>query len=140
MNLVNVKPSFVRHSAFDRIFNDFVKGQHLDHPLTARPSANIIDQEKAFVIELAIPGIPKDALNIAVEKNILTITSTKEEANQDSIRYTKKEFQVQNFERKFKLNEKVLTDAIEAKLENGILQLTIPKAAEVYTKQLIEVA
>jgi len=47
---------------------------------------------------------------------------------------------VRNFERKFQLKEKVLTDAIEAKLENGILVLVIPKAAEVYTKHLIEIA
>merc|ERR1711976_124215 len=105
-----------------------------------RPAANIIDQEKAFVLELAIPGITKEALNISVEKNVLTIKSDAKETSSEEGRYTRKEFGVRNFERKFQLKEKVLTDAIEAKLENGILRLHIPKAAEVYTKQLIEIA
>jgi HSP20 family protein len=138
MNLVNVKPGFARKSPIDQIFEDFFQ----NNPTTNvnRPAANIIDQEKAFVLELAIPGITKEALNISVEKNVLTIKSDTKETSLEEGRYTRKEFGIRNFERKFQLKEKVLTDAIEAKLENGILRLHIPKAAEVYTKQLIEIA
>ena len=138
MKVVNVKPGFVHKSSIDQIFEDFF--QHNPSSKIYRPAANIIDQEKAFVLELAIPGITKEDLNIAIEKNILVIKSDVKENAVEKGRYLKKEFGVRNFARKFQLKEKVLTDAIEAKLENGILVLVIPKAAEVYTKHLIEIA
>merc|ERR1711976_147110 len=139
MNLVNVKPGFVRKSPIDQIFEDFFQANPKNTGLY-RPSANIIDQEKAFVLELAIPGVAKEDLSISIEKNVLTIKSEVKETSLEDGRYTRKEFGVRNFERKFQLKEKVLTNEIEAKLENGILRLSIPKAAEVYTKQQISIA
>lgn len=140
MNLVNVKPGFVRTSQMDKFFDDFFQANREVKPASYRPAANIINQEKAYVIELLIPGIDKKELNIALEKDILTIKANREETNGEDIRYTTKEFNIRNFERKFKLSDKVEKDSIEAKLENGILRLFIPKAAEVYTKHQIEVA
>ncbi len=140
MNLVNVKPGFVRTSQMDKFFDDFFQANREVKPASYRSAANIINQEKAYVIELLIPGIDKKELNIALEKDILTIKANREETNGEDIRYTTKEFNIRNFERKFKLSDKVEKDKIEAKLENGILRLFIPKAAEVYTKHQIEVA
>jgi len=138
MNVANVKPGFAHKSSIDQIFEDFFQNNPSSN--IYRPAANIIDQEKAFVLELAVPGITKEDLNISVEKNVLIIQSDVKERSLEEGRYAKKEFGVRNFERQFQLKDKILTEAIEATLENGVLVLVIPKAAEVYTKHLIEIA
>ncbi|MCI5081049.1 MAG: Hsp20 family protein, partial [Saprospiraceae bacterium] len=81
MNLVNVKPGFVRTSQMDKFFDDFFQANREVKPASYRPAANIINQEKAYVIELLIPGIDKKELNIALEKDILTIKANREETN-----------------------------------------------------------
>jgi len=93
------------------------------------PSVNITENEKAFDLELAVPGLRKDDFKVEVENNILTIsTEKKEEKNEVEKNYTRKEFSYSAFERSFTLPQDVVdAEKINAKYENGILLVSIPK-------------
>ena len=95
------------------------------------PAVNIIENDKDFALELALPGFVKDDFNVEVDNDVLTISSTVEketEAKEDN--YTRREFRKTSFKRAFTLPETVNTDSINATYENGILRLTLPKKQE----------
>lgn len=92
------------------------------------PAANVIENGKAFRIELAVPGFSKDDFTIDVDDNLLSIYAEKqEEKNEEKERYTRKEFAYKSFSRSFTLPQNIDDAKIEAGYADGILNLTIPK-------------
>ena len=110
---------------------------------TTLPSINIKELEDAFEVEVAAPGMQKEDFNITLDGNSLTISSVKEDQQEEnSGQYTRKEFSYQSFQRSFQLSKDVVDDEnIEARYENGILRLTIPKkeSARIHAPRVIEV-
>ena len=102
------------------------------------PSANVIDNDEAFKLELAAPGFTKKDFKIDLEKDILTITSEREEKNE--LNYTRREFGDGNFCRSFVIPETVETEKIKAEYKNGVLALTLPKKEVVKIKKEIQIA
>lgn len=95
------------------------------------PATNIAEDDKAFIIELSAPGFNKTDVKVEVENNTLTITGEhKEEKKEDGKNFTRKEFNYGSFKRSFTLPENVNTDSVEAKYENGILNIVLPKKME----------
>ena len=95
------------------------------------PAVNVLETLNEFSISLAAPGLKKDDFKIDVEGNILTISAEKREKNElKDERYTKKEYSYHSFSRSFTLPEVVNRDHIEARYENGVLQLDLPKSEE----------
>ena len=100
-----------------------------------RPSANIIDNEKDFTIELAAPGMKKDEFNINLENDVLTISiEKKEEEMKDERNFTRREFRYDSFSRSFTLPDIVDQDKIKADYKNGVLSVLLPKSEEVKVK------
>jgi HSP20 family protein len=92
------------------------------------PPVNIVDKDAAFVIEMAAPGFEKADFNVKLENNILTIsTEKKETASETTEKIVRQEFSKKSFKRSFTIDEKIDTDNINAKYENGILKLELPK-------------
>jgi HSP20 family protein len=93
-------------------------------------SVNIIETDDAYHLSLNAPGREKADFKLNVEKGILTISYEKsnqqEEANYKTIR---REFTYRSFKRSFSLDENINAEAIEAKYENGVLQVLLPKKA-----------
>ena len=85
---------------------------------------------------MAAPGFNKEEFNVEVNDNILTISSEKRVENEtkDGQQFTHREFSYQSFKRTFTLPATVESDKIEAKYENGILHLSIPKKEEAKPK------
>ncbi len=83
----------------------------------ATPSADIFEGEHAFLLALDLPGVKKDALNVAIEDGALSVQATRGE-NGSALRYR----------RVFRLGPTVDTSALEAKLDQGVLTIQIPKA------------
>ncbi|MEO6303354.1 MAG: Hsp20/alpha crystallin family protein [Bacteroidia bacterium] len=107
------------------------------------PAVNIKESPKEFSLEFAAPGFKKDAFKVNVENNILTINAEKEEEkNEENKRFTRKEFSYNSFSRSFTLPENVNADKIDAKYNDGILKLSVPKKEEtkVLPKKEITVA
>lgn len=96
------------------------------------PAVNIVETNDDYQLELNVPGRKKDDFKITVDKNILTVSfEKKEEEKDESKKVIKKEFVMQSFKRSFTLDEKINADEINAKYEDGLLLLTLPKKEEV---------
>lgn len=107
------------------------------------PPANIIEDEKEFKLELSVPGFKKEDFNIDIDQGVLVISSEKkEESNKEEKNYSRKEFSYSSFSRSFQLPDSVNENAISAKYDNGVLQLTIPKKeiAEAKPKKQIKIS
>lgn len=97
------------------------------------PAVNIRETADAFEVEMAAPGMNKEDFRIELDNNVLTISSEREHRNEqnESERYARREFSYQSFQRTFHLSKEVVdADKIQAKYENGLLHLVIPKKEE----------
>ncbi|HCM77871.1 MAG TPA: heat-shock protein Hsp20 [Cytophagales bacterium] len=124
-------------SMLDRFFNDSMVKSGLN---TFTPKVDIIENEKAFELHVEVPGMNKEDFNIEVKDNYLTVsgerkfTSEKNEKDFHSI-----ETRYGSFSRSFTLPDAVNADKINAKYNNGILELTIPKDEKKLLKTTIKV-
>jgi HSP20 family protein len=92
------------------------------------PLANITEDNKEYRIDLSVPGMKRDDFKVDVDNGILTISSEKEEEKkEDDKNYRRREFSFTSFSRTFTLPENTDESKIDAKYDNGMLQLTIPK-------------
>lgn len=96
------------------------------------PAVNIFETNDDYELEFNVPGRKKEDFKITVDKSILSVSfEKKEEQKEENKKFIKKEFSAQSFKRSFTLDEKINADDINAKYENGILHLTLPKKEEV---------
>ncbi len=124
------KPAFGR-GFFDDFFNGVSDFMGSDYGMSI-PAVNVNETDEGYFLELAAPGLVKEDFNIAVEKDMLVISSEKEtsrEMNEGKVR--RKEFNYNSFKRSFTLPKTVDKDAINASYENGVLHLMLPKKEEV---------
>jgi HSP20 family protein len=120
------------------VFDDFFKpwNNWFDNDLfTGKamtiPAVNITDNKDDFMVSLAVPGMKKDDFKIDIEGNMITISCEKEEKIEDKeAKFTRKEYNYSSFSRSFTLPEDILKDKIEARYEEGILKLFLPKKEE----------
>lgn len=96
------------------------------------PAVNICETKDNYELEFNVPGRKKDDFKITVDKNILSVSFEKNQENKDENKqFIKREFSTQSFKRSFTLDEKINVDDINAKYEDGILYLILPKKEEV---------
>jgi len=97
------------------------------------PAVNICETNDNYELEFNAPGRKKEDFKITVDKNILTVSffEKKEEQTEEKRQFIKREFGTQSFKRSFTLDEKINAEGINARYENGILYLTLPKKEEV---------
>jgi HSP20 family protein len=92
------------------------------------PNANIVENDKDFRIELAAPGLERKDFKVEINNGILSISAEKEEEKkEDRKNYKRREFSYNSFSRSFVLPENSLVDKIDAKYEDGILRILLPK-------------
>ena len=92
---------------------------------------NVKESEKAYTMELAAPGIKKEYCRVGIndEGNLtIAIENKQEHKHEDSHRhYLRREFSYSNYEQNYTLPDDVVRDKISAKVEDGILTITMPK-------------
>lgn len=92
------------------------------------PAVNVRQNENDYEIQVAVPGMKKEDIQINLEDEILTISSeVKTEKKTKDDQYTRKEFSITSFQRSFKLPEDIDENSIKARYEDGILYLNIAK-------------
>lgn len=92
------------------------------------PGANISETDKAYSIELAVPGLEKKDFKVEVQDGVLSISAEREEEkSEEDKNYRRQEFSYHSFSRAFTLPDNLLLDKIEANYTHGILHLTLPK-------------
>ncbi len=124
---------------FDEILNEFPVKWGRDWNGHSLPPVNIHETADAMHIELNAPGLNKEDFAINVEDGTLSISFEKKEvAESNDYKTVKREFSVQSFRRSFNLGEQIEAENIQAKYENGILKLHLPKkpAAKETVKQI----
>jgi HSP20 family protein len=137
-NLFPAVPSF---------FDDFFTRDVFDWSNTNKaygsslPAVNIKENEQAFEVQVAVPGLKKEDFKIELDKDILTVSSeteTNDEKNEEN--YVKREFSYSSFKRTFSLPEnKVDGDKVGAKYEDGVLYISLPKREEAKPKPVREI-
>lgn len=101
------------------------------------PACEILDEEKFYSISLDIPGLTKDEIDIEVKDNRLHITGERKatyNTEKDNVLRTERRYG--KFSRVFSIPQNVNVEAIEAKFENGVLDLTIPKEEKSQTRKI----
>jgi HSP20 family protein len=98
---------------------------------SSMPAVNIREDEKSYILDLAVPGMDKKDLKIDINEDVLTISSeSKHETEENKDGYKRKEFSYSSFCRSFYIPENVNRDKIEANYKDGILAVGLPKQKE----------
>ena len=128
MSLVklNQRPSI--NSLFDDFFTNTDK-LDTNYNKHTTPAVNVKEDEKSFIIELAIPGMKKEDLSIELDSNKLSISTDKKSSKLED-KYTRREFVYGEFQRTFNLPKNVDEKNIGGDYKDGILTVTIPKIKE----------
>lgn len=127
-------------AGFNNLLNDFLG----EWPVYDRRNAsgkwnsvpvNIRETENAYQLDVVAPGFDRNDFKVSIENNLLTISVEKEvkteETGDKQEKWVRSEYSFKSFKRSFTLDEKIETGGIEAKYENGVLTLNLPKKAEV---------
>jgi HSP20 family protein len=93
---------------------------------------NIAEGPEGYRLEIVAPGMEKSDFKVNLEKNILTVSAEKKaEVKTENEKQLRREFSFRSFSRSFRVDDSIDTAKIEAKYENGILHLNLPKREEV---------
>jgi HSP20 family protein len=96
------------------------------------PPVNIHETSDAYHLELSAPGRSKEDFKLAVDNGQLTISfEKKEDAKTEDYKTVRKEFSFRSFKRSFTLDDKIDSNGIQAKYENGVLKVLLPKKEQV---------
>ena len=113
------------------LFNQFFNSLENEEPKEVfdfTPAVNTREGKEAYHIDVDLPGINKEDVDINVDKNVLTISGkreAKEEVKEEN--YYRLESSYGTFSRSFTLPEKVDIENIRAASDNGVLEIIIPK-------------
>lgn len=92
------------------------------------PSLNVRETEKEYMVDIVAPGFEKKDFKVEFADGMVTVHAEKEHKEEETQKdYTHREFSYTSIERSFSLPENIREEKIDAKYENGILQLHIPK-------------
>lgn len=135
----------VNQNLVDQLFNNFLRNDYDENYLnncSCKPATNVFETDKDFRLELLLPGFKKEDVQLNYHENILTVKvelPEEKENTGEEYKYERREFGVYNFERKFKVPKTVEAEKINARFQNGILELTLPKKEEAQVKPPVEI-
>lgn len=125
------------------IFDDFFGDEFMGFPVNrqfATPAVNIIEQDKQFDIQIAAPGMTKDDFKISINDNnelVIHLEKKTEDGKKDEKKDEKKgtwlrrEFSYASYSQSFTIPDEVEEDKITARMENGVLNIQLPKREQV---------
>jgi HSP20 family protein len=128
------------------VFNDLFNADYLPKVNATAPAINVKESDKAYIVELAAPGMKKEDFNVHIndEGNLVVKMESKQEKKDEdkTTRYLRREFSYSKFEQTLILPDDVKKDAISAKVEHGVLTVELPKLVEekVKVSRQIEIA
>ena len=108
------------------------------------PRMNIMETKDNYKLELCIPGLTKEDVKLSIDaEGNLVVEMVKEnksekKENKEEMRYLRHEFSVEHFRQTVMLPEDIHKDQISAKVENGILDIVIPKVTVEEKKQAMQ--
>lgn len=128
-NITDIKPKFpnlVERFLGKKITDEVSNNQEV----SIVPSVNIADVNKAFEVNVALPGLDKKDVKIEVRDDCLIVSSEKQyEKEEKNKNWMRREYAYASFQRKFQLPESADQDKIQAEMKNGILSIKVAKKA-----------
>ena len=121
------------NSWLPEIFNDFFDTSWMERTNYTAPAINVIENEKEYELELAAPGLSKEDFKIQLDSegnlviNMEKKTENKEKEGGKKGRFLRREFSYEKFHQSLVLPDDVDREKIEAKMENGVLNVHLPK-------------
>jgi HSP20 family molecular chaperone IbpA len=100
------------------------------------PFTDIYETDQEIQLLIDLPGVKENDIDITLEKDILSIDASVEPEPMDGYSLTYAEYAVGDFHRKFRLTKMVDQNAIDAVLKDGVLKVTLNKAASSQTKKI----
>ena len=128
MNLIRYNPSPVGlldnvSSWFDDFFSEPLFGG------SNVPAVDVRETDSEYLMEVELPGMTEKDVEVKLEKNLLTISSSKEQSKEEKKDgYVMRERRQSRFSRSFVLPEGIDSEKIAAEFKNGVLNLSFPKA------------
>ncbi|MDO6994169.1 Hsp20/alpha crystallin family protein [Brachyspira innocens] len=120
---------------FDNAFNNLYAGDEIKK----MPHYNIEEDEKSYCIEMDMPGVKKEDLDIGIKENILSISAKRKKVKKSENGESKEEV-VSSYEQSFNISTKGIdVENIEANLNNGVLKVILPKKEELKFEKKINI-
>ena len=100
------------------------------------PTTDIFETDDALTVVMEVPGVGRDAIDITTENDVLKIEAKIDPAKYDGMEPLYTEYNVGHFARSFTLSNKIDRQQISAKLEDGVLTLTLKKVQEAIPRKI----
>ncbi len=130
MRLVRYNP-FNDMRVFKNSFNDFFNDSLFDSNYTKKqflPAVDIASNDDDVILKVDLPGMKKEDISVNLEDNVLTIKGERKiESEENKDNYYRRERSFGSFERTFSLSDELLTEEVEAKFVDGVLEITLKK-------------
>ena len=130
-------------STLQRVFDEFFEGspgageREVVTQASWTPAVDIKETEDALVLNVELPGVKKDAIDISLEDGVLAVTGERSFVRDEKKEnYHRVERQYGKFSRSFRLPTNVQGDKVTAKFRDGVLVLELPKAEEAKPRQI----
>ena len=94
------------------------------------PYTDIHETDEALIVTMEMPGVAKDALDVHLEKNVLSVEGRVDFGEYEDLEPVYTEYNVGHFQRSFRISSEIDQSRIAAGIENGVLTLSLPKAEE----------
>lgn len=127
-------PVMNSNSWLPTVFDDFFNSEWMPKMKATAPAVNVKEDVKTYTMEMAVPGIKKEFcrvsinadgnLEIAIENKLEHKEESKEEHKEH---YLRREFNYSNYQQTYELPDDIVKEDITAKVENGVLTVTMPK-------------
>jgi HSP20 family protein len=133
-----VQEAMTLREAMNRLFEEsFVPSAPGRNGGTFVPALNLSETADAYHVEMAVPGLKAEDLNVTFENGVLTVSGEIKQATEQQERsYHRVERRYGRFSRSITLPSSVRGDAIEAHLDSGLLHLSVPKSEEVKPRKI----
>jgi HSP20 family protein len=99
------------------------------------PVASVAEDGDAYLLKVEMPGVNKEGLEISVENNELTLTGRRDLAQIEGT-LIHRESRTEDFRRVFELDPSIDTSKISARIDQGVLTVTLPKAEQVKPRKI----
>lgn len=113
------------------VFNDFFDNDFMGRANATAPAINVKESEKEYTVELAAPGLKKEDFNVNIDKDgnlHIHMESKNEKKDEDKkSHYLRREFSYSKYEQTLLLPDDVDKEKIEAKVNDGVLTVNLPK-------------
>ena len=101
------------------------------------PAVDVKEDAGAYTVHMEVPGVPEENLNITLQENVLTIRGTKEQqAEHSQGQYRRVERSYGAFARSLSLPRNVAAEEVKANLEDGVLEIRLPKQEAAKPRQI----